>query len=53
MELSNPKAASDFVDKLQDPIEEVRSFPQGGLLFVNEFLAEKEVKKLVGNVLSA
>lgn len=50
VELSNPKAASDFVDKLQDAIEEARSFPQSGLSVVNEFLADKEVrKKLVGN----
>lgn len=49
VELSNPKAASDFVDKLQDAIEEARSFPPSGLSVVNEFLADKEVKKLVRN----
>lgn len=50
VELANLQAASDFVDKLQDAIEEARSFPQSGLPVGNEFLADKEVrKKLVGN----
>jgi len=50
VELSNPKAASDFVDKLQEAIEETRSFPESGSLVVNEFVPNMEVrKKLVGN----
>ncbi len=50
VELSNPKAASDFVDKLQATIEEVRSFPESGSLVVNEFVPNTEVrKKLIGN----
>ncbi len=49
-ELANPKAASDFVDKLQDNIEEARSFPESGSLVNNEFLQIENVrKKLVGN----
>ena len=50
VELANPKAATDFVDKLQGAIEEARSFPESGSLVVNEFVPNTEVrKKLVGN----
>jgi plasmid stabilization system protein ParE len=49
-ELSNPKAASDFVNKLQEVIEEILAFPDSGALVVNDFLQDKEIrKKLVGN----
>lgn len=44
-ELANPKAASDFVDKLQIAIEEALSFPESGALVVNEFLSDKKVRK--------
>ena len=48
--LVNPQAASDFVDKLQDKIEETRAFPESGSLIYNEFLQLENVrKKLVGN----
>ena len=48
--LANPQAASDFVDKLQDTIEEVRAFSESGSLVDNEFLQIENVrKKLVGN----
>ena len=50
VELANPKAASDFVDKLQSAIEEARSFPESGSLVINEYLPDTEVrKKLVEN----
>lgn len=50
VELSNPRAASDFVDKLQISIEETRSFPKSGSPVHNEYLrAENVRKKLVGN----
>ena len=45
VELSNTKAASDFVDKLQNVIEEVQLFPESGSLVSNEFLSDKEVRK--------
>ena len=49
-ELSNPKVASDFMNKLQKVIEETRTFPNSGTLVVNDFLPDKEIrKKLVGN----
>lgn len=50
LELSNPKAATDFMDKLQRIIEETRSFPESGSAVVNEFLSDMEIrKKLIGN----
>ena len=50
MELANPKAASDFLDKLNDAIEEAREFPESGSLVINEYLPVTNVrKKYVGN----
>ncbi len=50
VELANPQAASDFFNNLQNNIEEVREFPESGLLVQNEFLQTENVrKKLVGN----
>ena len=50
VDLANPQGASDFVDKLQDTIEEARAFPKSGSLVHNEFLQIENVrKKLVGN----
>lgn len=50
VELCNPKAASDFMDKLQITINEARSFPESGALVVNDYLANTKVrKKPVGN----
>ena len=50
VELANPKAASDFMDKLQEVIEEARNFPESGSLVVNEFVSDMQVrKKLVDN----
>lgn len=50
VELANPKAASDFVNKLQNAIEEARTFPESGSLISNEYLPITEVrKKPVGN----
>lgn len=46
VDLANPQAASDFVDKLQDTIEEARAFAESGSLVDNKFLY---IKKLVGN----
>lgn len=50
VELANPQAASDFVDKLKDNIDEARAFPESGSLVDNEFLqVENLQKKLIGN----
>lgn len=50
VELANPQAASDFVDKLKDNIDEARAFPESGSLVDNEFLqVENLLKKLIGN----
>ena len=50
VELANPQAASDFVDKLKDNIDEARAFPESGSLVDNEFLQVENLrKKLIGN----
>lgn len=49
-ELDNQRAAADFLQKLQDAINDIRSFPESGTLVVNEFLPYKAIrKKQVGN----
>lgn len=45
VELANPTAASDFMDKLQAAIEEARSFPESGSLVINEFVPNAELRK--------
>lgn len=50
IDLANPQAASDFVDKLLYNIEEARVFPENGSLVDNEFLQLENVrKKLIGD----
>lgn len=50
VKLANPKAASDFTEKLQGVIDEARIFPESGSPVSNEYLAVTNVrKKLVGN----
>lgn len=50
VELENPQAASNFVNKLQANIEEARVFPESGSLVHNEFLQVENIrKKLIRN----
>ena len=50
VELSNPQAASDFVDKLEKVIDETRCFPNSGSHVSNEFLSNTAVRKqMIGN----
>jgi len=50
MTLSNPKSASDFVDKLQAAIEEIRMFPASSPQVSNEYMPNLDVrKKLIGS----
>lgn len=50
VELSTPQAASDFVDKLKDNIDETRAFSESGSPVDNEFLQVENLrKKLIGN----
>lgn len=50
VELANPKAASDFLDKLENVIEEARAFPESGSAVTNDFLPVTNIrKKYVGN----
>ena len=50
--LANQQAASDFVDKLQDNIEEARAFPESGSLVHNEFLQLESVRKKWSEIIS-
>lgn len=45
VELSNPQAASDFMNTLQKAIEEARLFPESGTPVINEYLQDTEVRK--------
>ena len=47
IELSNSKAASDFLDKLQRILEETVSFPESGSLVHNEFLPNFTEKSIL------
>lgn len=50
VELSNPQAATGFVDQLQRTIKEMQCFPESGAQVINEFLPRKGVrKKIVGS----
>lgn len=49
-ELSNPTAASSFINNLNQVIYEIRSFPKSGSIVNNEFLLNENIrKKLLGN----
>lgn len=45
IELANPKAASDFVDRLQQVIDKIREFPESSPLVSNEYLTKPNVRK--------
>ena len=47
-ELCNPQAASKFIDKLANKIEDIRIYPESGSPVHNEFL-ENIRKQIVGN----
>ena len=50
VELANPKAASDFMDKLEAAIDEACLLPESGSPVVNDLLEGWEVrKKIIGN----
>lgn len=50
VELANPKAASDFMDKLGAAIDEACLLPESGSPVVNDLLGGWEVrKKIIGN----
>lgn len=52
VELANPRAAVDFMAKLQEVIAEMRIFPESGSPVDNEFVPDLGIrKKLVGNYL--
>ncbi len=47
VELANPTAATNFVDKLQDCICETCLFPESGAKVLNEFLPDIDVRKKI------
>lgn len=50
--LCNKKAASDFLDKTLEAIEQIRAFPESGSLVNNPYLGNVNVRKVpVGNYL--
>jgi len=49
-ELSNSKAAADFIKRYEKAIHEIRTFPNSGALAGNEFLPVMHVrKKMIDN----
>lgn len=49
-ELGNPTAASRFIDKLKQTIDETCAFPESGPKVVNEFLSGHTVRsKVIGS----
>lgn len=47
--LANPQAASDFVDALIQAIDQVCMFPQSGVVVVNDYLPDVELRKILIN----
>lgn len=49
-ELDNPVATQNFIKKIFEQIDVVRTFPDSGSLVINEFLSDKSIRKfIVGN----
>lgn len=49
-ELSNPQAASRFLDNLEKAIDDICAFPESGTPVNNEFLSSSRIrKKFIGN----
>lgn len=50
VELSNKKAATDFIKKLQNSIEQVCLFPESGAPVNNDLIFDIDIrKKIIGN----
>ena len=45
MELANKKAARDFLDDIEETIQEACLFPESGVLVKNDFLPDIEIRK--------
>ena len=46
-DLSNPLAAQELGRRIFDSIDNIRNFPQSGLIVENSFLTDKTVRRLV------
>jgi len=52
IELSNVKAAKDFLDKVEAVVDEIRNFPDSGVLIDNEYIEVGDIRrKQVNNYL--
>ena len=49
VELTNPKAASDFADTLHNVINEICTFPESGTIVSNEFVPNPGIRKIPVN----
>lgn len=50
VQIENTQAATDFLNRLQDAIQEACSLPESGSLVANEYFPHTDIrKKLVGN----
>lgn len=49
VELGNQQAATNFVMKLENKIDYIRTFPEGGSPVYNEFMQIENVRKIVVN----
>lgn len=48
-ELFNPSAASAFLQKVFENIDNIRNFPFSGMIVENDFLLNKEIRRIVVN----
>lgn len=48
-ELFNPSAASAFLKKVFENIDNIRNFPLSGMIVENDFLLNKEIRRIVLN----
>ncbi len=46
-DLSNPTAAKQFYEKVFDLIDKVREFPETGMIVDNEYIADREIHRLL------
>ena len=53
VDLSNPDAASDFADELEEKLDELCKAPKTGRLIDNEYLKRNDIRRiLVGNFIA-
>jgi plasmid stabilization system protein ParE len=48
-ELSNPSAAANFMETLQNTIENICNFPESGSRVINEFIPNENIRRVLLN----